>query len=95
MNTLWEKPAFKTVLYYLIICPIVIYFNTNKNYRSGPCTPNLDVLSFFLAILSTMVLLVINGVLTIRRGKVYLPSLLIHVLVLVVVIISGVIESHH
>jgi hypothetical protein len=34
-----------TLLFYVIMGALIFYFNISSEFKSGPCTPNLDLLS--------------------------------------------------
>lgn len=91
MNEFIKKPVFKTVVYYIIVISLIVFFNISGDFKTGPCNPGLDLISVLLAVIITFVLLVINVFLSIRKGKVYLPSLCIHLLVLVLLIIFSIV----
>ena len=87
----FNKFALFTVIYYVVVVGLVYYFNASGNYKSGPCTPNLDLLSVFLAFFITCILLFRSAFLTFKQTKPYLLSFLIHLVVVVgIVIYCGV-----
>jgi hypothetical protein len=88
MSEFTKKPVFKTVLYYIIVIPLVIFLNVSADFSSGPCNPGLGDVSFLLAALITVVLLIINSALWIRKGRTYLPSVLVHLLVVLICVIG-------
>jgi hypothetical protein len=79
MTALWEKPGLKTVLYYLIVCPIVFYFVKCGKFLGGPCGIGLDFVAFFFAGVLSIILLTVSIVLMFMDGKRYLPSFFIHI----------------
>src|SRR5690242_17881380 len=72
------SPTRHTVIYYIIAIPLLLFVECSGAFKSGPCTPNLDVLFFLLALIVTPVLFVISTVQLIRKGKLYLFSFIIH-----------------
>ncbi|MCJ8209302.1 hypothetical protein MUY27_06250 [Mucilaginibacter sp. RS28] len=47
---------------YVVSIIAIVVFNTDKEFKSGPCTPNLDFLSFFLFGIVSTIALVISAV---------------------------------
>ena len=72
-----------TLTYYASVAIIVGLINSSDQFKSGPCTPNLDVLSFFLALLISFILLIINGILAFVKKKPTKYSFFIHSIVLI------------
>ncbi|AMR33924.1 hypothetical protein A0256_21990 [Mucilaginibacter sp. PAMC 26640] len=79
-------PLNRTLLYYIVVIVLTIFFSNAPAFKSGPCTPNLDLLFPLLAVLISFVLLVVNGINLYRNGRLYLPSLIIHASVIVLVV---------
>jgi hypothetical protein len=71
-------PVLLTGLYYLIVFPVVIYMAKSGNFSGGPCNPGLDLVAYFFAFLTSVVLLLIYIGLLIKGGKRHLPVVLIH-----------------
>jgi hypothetical protein len=90
---MFKKPVYRTLLYYVVVIVVVGLFNVLPGFKSGPCTPNFDVLSVFLAFIGTVVLFVINGVRLMRCGKIYLSSVLIHAGIIAALVIGLAINS--
>jgi len=66
-RVLWYAFAFVTVWY------------CGMNFKSGPCTPNLDIFCWFMATLSSLVLLLKNMVqLAVSREKKKIYSISLH-----------------
>jgi hypothetical protein len=93
MSEYRKKPVFKTALYYIIVIPLVIVLNVFGNVGSGPCNPGLGDMSFLLVALITVVLLIVNSVLLIRKGRAYLPSVLVHLLFVLILVVGCAIEA--
>jgi hypothetical protein len=68
----------RTIIYYAIAVPLFIFVEYSGAFKSGPCTPNFDVLFFVLALTVTPILFIISIVRLIRKGKLYLYSFIIH-----------------
>ncbi|WP_342645829.1 hypothetical protein [Mucilaginibacter sp. CSA2-8R] len=69
----------KWLFVYGILLGAVVLFNVLPGFKSGPCTPNLDVLSFLLVGLTTAILMV-RGVVKYYtkaiRGKILLINII-------------------
>ena len=50
--------TFKWLLIYAILWGAVIIFNVLPGFKSGPCTPNFDILSVVIVGLTTAILMV-------------------------------------
>jgi len=87
------KPVSRTLLYYLLAISLILFFNIAPGFKTGPCTPNVDILSIMLAFFGAVVLLAINGIQIVRYGRIYLPSFIIHALVIAFCVISVKIGS--
>jgi len=90
MNTFLKSPVFKTIVYYLIVGSLVAYFNLSGEYRTGPCNPGLDIVSIFFAFIASIVLIPVNIARYSKGGKKFLPSILIHLFVVLAIIAMGV-----
>jgi hypothetical protein len=77
------KPVCRTLIYYAIAITAVILFNILPGFKSGPCTPGLDLLSAFVLFLGSIILLGVNVVRLKLKGRAYLPSVLIHFFVFI------------
>jgi hypothetical protein len=69
-----KKRDLLLVAYHLFSAIAVVYFMKSGNFKSGPCTPDLDVLGFFLALLISIVLTLVGIVMLIksRQNKYFL-----------------------
>jgi hypothetical protein len=86
------RNALFSIAFYIIVLAAILYFNASGRYKSGPCTPNLDILSvFFLGPLSLM-LLIRNGIWAFVMKKQTKYSFLIHLLALVIWLIVLVVD---
>jgi uncharacterized membrane protein len=92
MDEILKKPVYRTILYYIIAVILITFFNLSGDYRSGPCNPGMDVMSFVILFFVTIILLVRNAYLVIRKKRQYLPSLLIHCCIVIVVLIFLMID---
>lgn len=52
-----------TIGFYIISVSAIILINKSGQFKSGPCTPDLDILSFFILGSLSLILLIINGIL--------------------------------
>jgi hypothetical protein len=55
-----NKKAWVLLGGYILLGVFTFYANNSKEFRSGPCTPNLDVLSFLLSGLISTILFTIS-----------------------------------
>ena len=74
------KILYPTFLFYLIA--IVISIALDKIAPSGPCTPGLGLLSFFLMIIAASLLIVKNIYLVFAKGKQYVAVVCAHFVLL-------------
>lgn len=86
------KPVYRTLIYYAIVLPATILFNTLPGFKTGPCTPNFDLLSIAIMFFGAIVLLIVNLVRLKRNGRDYLPSVIIHFFVLIGYALYGIIS---
>ena len=93
MNELLKKPVYRTILYYIIAIALIAFFNLSGDYRSGQCNPGMDIMSFIILFITTIILLIKNAFLVISRKRQYLPSLFIHCCVVIIVIIFIMIDN--
>lgn len=78
------KNAGKSLLAYGIIAVIIILINISGAFKSGPCTPNLDVMSVLFIGPISIVLFVINLLQRISRKRATTYSTIIHLIVFIV-----------
>jgi hypothetical protein len=74
--------ALKSISFYLIAVLVIVFINVSGEFKSGPCTPNLDLLSFFLLGPLIVILMVINGILAFVMDKSTKHSFYIHLFAL-------------
>ncbi|MES2266511.1 MAG: hypothetical protein V4520_07110 [Bacteroidota bacterium] len=77
------KPVYRTLTYYAIAIAAVCLFNILPGFKSGPCSPNFDVLSAFVLFGGSIILLGVNLVRLKVKGRAYLPSVLIHLFIFI------------
>ncbi|AZB28566.1 hypothetical protein EB354_04410 [Chryseobacterium balustinum] len=82
-----KKNALKSIMFYLIAILTIIVINVSGKFKSGPCTPNLDVLSFFILAILNVILLIINGIKAFIMKKETKLSTIVHLAVLIIWII--------
>ncbi len=75
-NEVDSIPIIRSIAFYLIMFSLIAL--AFKTCRSGVCTPGLDIPLFFLGFLISIISFIRSLVLTVTRGKQYLPTLLIH-----------------
>jgi hypothetical protein len=82
-----KKNALISILFYAISILIIIAINVSGKFKSGPCTPNLDILSVFILVVLNIILLVINGIKAFVIKKQTNLSFVIHFVFLIIWII--------
>lgn len=82
-----KKSALKSIMFYLIAILTIIVINVSGKFKSGPCTPNLDVLSVFILAILNVILLIINGIKAFIMKKETKLSTIVHLAVLIIWII--------
>jgi len=82
-----KKNAIKSIVFYLIAILIIVLINVSGKFKSGPCTPNFDVLSVFVLAILNVILLIINGIKVFVLKKEMKLSTIIHLVILVIWII--------
>lgn len=82
-----KKNALKSIMFYLIAILVIALINISGKFKSGPCTPNLDVLSVFIFIILNIILLIINGIKAFAMKKEMRLSTIVHLAVLIIWII--------
>jgi hypothetical protein len=82
-----KKNALKSIMFYLIAILTIIVINVSGKFKSGPCTPNLDVLSVFILAILNVILLIINGIKAFIMKKETKLSTIVHLAVLIIWII--------
>jgi hypothetical protein len=73
-----------TLLFYLVLVTSIILINVSGQFKSGSCTPNLDLLSFFILGPISGLLVIINGLMWIFKIRQTKYSLIIHLFVLTI-----------
>jgi len=86
MNT-EKRNAVLTLIFYVISIFTIVIINVSGKFKSGPCTPNLDVFSVFIVIAINIILLFINGLRGLVMKKPTKLSFLIHLIILICFII--------
>jgi hypothetical protein len=87
------KPVLHTLIYYVVAFATVIYIEKSGNFRSGPCTPNLDIFAPLMFFIISVIMMIVNVTKAIRQRGDYIMAAGIHVLVVVGLIIWGVVMS--
>jgi hypothetical protein len=75
------RNAAKTMMFYGVATLIIILINISGLFKSGPCSPNLDVLSVFFIGPISFILFLWNLYLRVLSKRLTLYSLLIHLVV--------------
>lgn len=82
-----KKNALQSIVFYIIAILVIILINISGRFKSGPCTPNLDVLSVFILAILNVILLIINGIKAFVMKKETKFSTIVHLAVLIIWII--------
>lgn len=77
-----------SILFYVISAAIIAIINVSGEFKSGPCAPNLDVVSYLLVAFSSVILLIINGFKAFVMNKQTKYSFFIHLAVLTLWLIN-------
>ncbi|MBC5839223.1 hypothetical protein [Flavobacterium muglaense] len=56
-----KRNAIMSLSFYGLAIVTILYVNVSGQYKSGPCTPNLDIMSVFLIGPISFILMVFNG----------------------------------
>ena len=59
-----KRNAILSILFYIISIIAVVTINLSGQFKSGPCTPNLDFFSIFIVAILNVILLIINAIST-------------------------------
>lgn len=79
-----KRNALLSIIFYFIAVLTIILINNSGNFKSGPCTPNLDVLSFFLLGPFSLISLILNCILAFVKEKPTKYSIIIHLIALTI-----------
>lgn len=72
------------LVYHLISLPLIAYVILSGQFKSGPCTPNFDVLAALYVVVSFICLIVYGLFKLISKGKAYLYLLMVNLFVLAI-----------
>ena len=85
----------KTLVHHLISLPIIAYVILSGQFKSGPCTPNLDILAALYVVVSFICLIVYSLFKLISKGKAYLFLLMVNIFALAIfVAICNLLQTH-
>lgn len=79
-----KRNAIMSLSFYGLAIVTILYVNLSGQYKSGPCTPNLDIMSVFLIGPVSFILMVLNGLLLSFLHKETKYSFRIHLGVLLI-----------
>jgi len=79
--------ALKVVTYHLFATPLMIFILSSPHFRTGPCTPNLDILVYPLDVLITLIWFVASTAALFARGRVYLLPFIINLMALIILVV--------
>ncbi|POY41009.1 hypothetical protein C3L50_00330 [Flavobacterium alvei] len=80
MNT-EKRNALLSIIFYVISIIAVVIINLSGQFKSGPCTPNLDFFSIFIVAILNVILLITNAISTFGLKKETKNSFFIHLFV--------------
>jgi hypothetical protein len=69
-------------LYYAVSFSILVI--CSKYFKSGPCTPNFDVLAFLIFNVISLVSILVCLILIVLRKKENIPRLILHIIALLI-----------
>lgn len=79
-----KKNALKSIIFYAMAILTIVAINVSGKFKSGPCTPNLDVFSVFVFIILNIILLIVNGIKAFVTKKQTRISFIIHFVALMI-----------
>ena len=79
--------AVKSIIVYIVLLLIIVAINVSGKFKSGPCSPNLDILSVFGGIIINITLLIINGIKAFVMKREARLSTFVHFAVLIIWVI--------
>ena len=91
-----KQNALLSITFYAISLLTVVITNLSAEFKSGPCTPNLDFFSIFFVAILNVILLIINSISTFVLKKETRYSFFIHLsvfLIFTIWIITLIISS--
>jgi hypothetical protein len=56
-----------TLIYYVVAFAAVIYIEKSGNFRSGPCTPNLDIFAPLMFFIMSVIVMIVDVTKAIRQ----------------------------
>jgi hypothetical protein len=92
MNT-EKRNAILSIIFYIVSIITIVIINLSGEFKSGPCTPNLDVFSIFFVAILNVILLIINAILTFGLKKETRYSYFVHLFVFLCWIMALIINS--
>ncbi|PTQ98048.1 hypothetical protein C8P68_103207 [Mucilaginibacter yixingensis] len=88
------KPILFTLIYYIVAALLGFYFGTSKSFKSGPCTPDLDIMWPLFVFLGSIVLTLIYFLkFSLKKRRINLYIALIHLAVLLGFVLLLVVDS--
>lgn len=82
-----KKNALKSIIFYVIASLMIVVINASGKFKSGPCTPNLDILSVYAVVVLNIVLLIVNVIKALVMKRQTRLSVTVHFFVLLIWII--------
>lgn len=78
-NRLFKMPNIKIIIGYLLTFLLVWYCGVH--FKTGPCAPNLDILVWFTALLTSLFLFIKKIILTLyHKEREKFPAVVIHLI---------------
>lgn len=79
-----KRNALLSIIFYAISIIAIVIINLSGEFKSGPCTPNLDFLSVFFLVILGIILLIFNAILAFGLKKETKYSFFIHLFVIAI-----------
>lgn len=92
MNT-EKRNVLLSIIFYVVSLVVIVIINLSGQFKSGPCTPNLDFFSIFLLVVLNVILLITNAVLTFGLKRETRYSFFVHLFVFIIWIMALMIKS--
>ena len=92
MNT-ENRNALLSIIFYVISVIAILIINLSGQFKSGPCTPNLDFFSIFIVAILNIILLIINAISTFGLKRETRYSYFIHLFIFIIWVIALIINS--
>jgi hypothetical protein len=92
MNT-EKRNALLSIIFYVISVIAIVIIDLSGQFKSDPCTPNLDFFSIFIVAILNVILLITNAISTFWLKKETRYSYFVHLSVFIIWIMVLIISS--